>query len=391
MAILRAGMTNDDTKRPTALQLRDALIALQLSPPGPVLIPPLGSPPLEPVYTSPPLPPPPPPPPADRLLDSPFLGGFSRDPELTVPHEAGPEEPPTDPLTPGSGIPSSGSGAKGAAGPVPGSGAMGSGGGLGSGGGFGSGGTSGHGGGLGSGGAMGSGGGLGSGGASGSGGGLGSGGSAAGGGGSSGFGGPGAGLSGSGGSLGGAAAFGGSSAPVAPPADPFVGASKPLASRRGLWIGVTAGLLAAVALVGVAIAYGLGDATPGPTPSASAIAAPPTSTCGPVADTGAHCSSTPECFDADFAPADCTGRHSWEVFAYGDLPAGSKVTDKKDQRVAAVCSIATLVSVNIAAANWDTDVLLPSAAAQKAVPTTFRCLAGRGANALTGEQLHRGR
>jgi serine/threonine protein kinase len=333
MAILRAGMTNDYTKRPTALQLRDALIGLQLSPPGPVLIPPLGSPPLEPVYTSPPLPPPPPPPPADRLLDSPFLGGFPRDPELTVPHEAGPEEPPTDPLTPGSGLPSSGAGAASAPGPV-------------------------------------------------------SGGSAAGGGGSSGSGG---GIGGLSGSSNGAAAFGASRAPVAPPADPFVGAPKPPTSRRGLWIGVTAGLLAVAALAGLAIAYGLGDGTPGPTPSASAIAAPPTSTCGPVADSGAHCSSTPECFDADFAPADCTGRHSWEVFAYGDLPAGSKVTDKKDPRVAAVCSIATLVSVNIAAANWGIDVLLPTPAAQKAGPTTFRCLAGRGANALTGEQLHRGR
>ncbi|MEU7871216.1 serine/threonine-protein kinase [Dactylosporangium sp. NPDC049140] len=313
MAILRAGMANDDTRRPTALQLRDALIALQFGPTPPVLVPPLGSPPLEPVYTSPPLPPPPP---ADRLLDSPFLGGIPRDPEQTVPHEAGPEEPPTDPLQPAAAAaPSSGGPSSGAAGA--------------------SGGPS------------------------------------------------------SGGLAGVAAA---ANSPEAPPSDPFVAPVKPTAgSRRGLWIGLAAGLVVVAALVSVAVAYGFGDGDPGPTPSSSALAAPATTTCGPVAADRAHCSSTPECFDVKLAPASCDGVHTWEVFAYGDLAAGSKVTSRKAPEVTAVCSIGTLVSVNIGAANWEIQVLLPSAAEQKAGPTTFRCLAGRGDNALTGEQLHKSR
>src|SRR5258705_13756918 len=97
MAILRAGMANDEAGRPTAIQLRDALIGLRMAPAPQVIVPPLGSPPVEPVYTSV-APPPPPlaPPPADRLLGSPFLSGA--DPERTVPHEAGPDAPPTDPL-----------------------------------------------------------------------------------------------------------------------------------------------------------------------------------------------------------------------------------------------------------------------------------------------------
>ncbi|MER7275833.1 serine/threonine-protein kinase [Dactylosporangium sp. NPDC000244] len=318
MAILRAGMANDDTRRPTALQLRDALIALQFAPTPPVIVPPLGSPPVEPVYTSPPLPPTPPPPPADRLLDSPFLGGFPRDPEQTVPHEAGPDEPATDPLhRSGSGsAPSSGSGV----------GAFGSGGGV-----FGSG-------------------------------------------------------------SGGVAAVADAGPPAAPPSDPFVAPVRPPAgSRRGLWVGVTIGLVAVAALVGVAIAYGFGDGSPGPTPSASALAAPPTTGCGPVAVTEAHCSSTPECFDVKLTVTSCDGVHTWEAFAYGDLPVGSKVTSRKDPAVSAVCSINTLVAVNIGAAGWEISVMLPSAAEQRTGPTTFRCLAGRGDNAMTGEQLHKSR
>ncbi|WP_432984707.1 serine/threonine-protein kinase [Dactylosporangium sp. CA-233914] len=339
MAVLRAGMSNDDSARPTALQLRDALIALQLSPAPPVIVPPLGSPPVEPVYPSPPLPPPPP---ADRLLDSPFLGGVPRDPEQTVPHQAGAEEPPTNRLS------STGASARSSGGGPSGGGS--------------------------------------------------SGGSLSGGGWD---------VPSGGGPSGGLPGLGGSPAPVAPPVDPFVPSSGPsgpgagdfgdrsdkpsLVSRRGLWIGVLGGLLAVAALASLAVAYGFGDGTPGPSASKSAIAAPPTSTCGPVASADAHCSDTPECFDADFAPIDCSGKHSWEVFAYGDLPTGSDVTSKKDPAVATVCGRTTLVSVNIAAANWEIDVLLPTEAAQKAGPTTYRCLAGRGTDAMTGDQLHKAR
>ncbi|MGI5246871.1 hypothetical protein [Dactylosporangium sp. CA-139066] len=56
--------------------------------------------------------------------------------------------------------------------------------------------------------------------------------------------------------------------------------------------------------------------------------------------------------------------------------------------VSAVCSIPTLATVNIGATTWRRSVLLPSLSEQKAGPTTFRCLAGKGDNALVGDQLH---
>ncbi|MFI5906197.1 hypothetical protein [Dactylosporangium sp. NPDC051541] len=177
---------------------------------------------------------------------------------------------------------------------------------------------------------------------------------------------------------------------MAPPSDPFVARVKsPGGSRRGLWIGVSAGLLVVAALVTVAIAYGFGDGTPEPTPSAAALAAPPTFACGLGADPNAHCADTAECFDTKLSRVDCTGVHTWEVFAYGDLPAGSKVTDKKDRAVTSVCNVGTLVAVNIGAAQWRQDVLLPTPAQQNSGPTTFRCLAGRGDNNLTGDTLHK--
>ncbi|HTJ38299.1 MAG TPA: serine/threonine-protein kinase [Dactylosporangium sp.] len=363
MAILRAGMSNDESARPTALQLRDALMALRMTPAPQVIVPPLGSPPIEPVYTSPPLPAPLPPPPADRLLDSPFLGGFPRDPEQTVPHEAGPEEPPTDPLA----RPASGGGSS-----RPGSSGLGSSG-LGSSG-------------LGSPGPGASGSGASGPGSSGS--------------GLSGSGLSGSGLSGSGlgGSLLGAGGDGGrgsfaaagseasAGGPIAPPADPFVAAVPVKPSpfgRRGVWMAVVAGLVVVAASVSIAIAYGFGGDNPSPEPSA-----PPLAACGGPVDKRALCSDTPECFDANRAAVDCSGRHTWEAFAYGELAKGSKVSDKKDPMVNAVCSIPTLLSVNIGAAAWRIDVLLPTLDEQKAGPTTFRCLAGKGDNALTGEQLH---
>ncbi|WP_327006678.1 serine/threonine protein kinase [Dactylosporangium sp. NBC_01737] len=84
MAVLRAGMANEEAARPSAIELRDLLIGLRLEPSPRVTVPPLGSPPVEPVYTS--KAPPTPPPPPDRLLESPFMVG--EDPDRTVQHAA---------------------------------------------------------------------------------------------------------------------------------------------------------------------------------------------------------------------------------------------------------------------------------------------------------------
>ena len=86
MAVLRAGMANDEAARPSAIELRDLLIGLRLEPAPQVIVPPLGSPPIEPVYTS--KAPPTPPPPPDRILGSPFMAGEAprEDPDRTVQH-----------------------------------------------------------------------------------------------------------------------------------------------------------------------------------------------------------------------------------------------------------------------------------------------------------------
>jgi serine/threonine protein kinase len=353
MAVLRAGMANDESARPTAIQLRDALIGLRMGPVPPVIVPPLGSPPLEPVYTSvAPLPPPPPPQPG-RLLESPFLSGS--DPEQTVPHAAGTDPvggPPPDPargdVSGAAGSSGAGSSGAGSAGSGPaGSGSSGSG--------------------------------------------------------SSGSGSAGAGAFGAG-ALG-AGAFGAGSfvgAPVAPPADPFVGPVRtpPPLGRRGLILAVAGVALVVAALVAVGIAYGLSSnvAGPGPGPSSSSATAPPSSVgastlpsvaCGLGAPPAARCSGVVECYDADRKSVPCTGRHTWESFASGELPKGSQVRDAGTAPVSEVCSRTTLISVEISAGAWDIDVLLPSLADQKAGPTTFRCLAGRRNGAFTGQQLRK--
>ena len=318
MAILRAGMANDEAARPTAIQLRDALMGLRMGPVPPVIVPP----PIEPAHTSAaPLPPPPPP---GRLLGSPFLTGANED--QTVPH----------------GDPAGGA-AGGAAGPGPGTPF-------------------------------------------------------------SGGDGPGGPFSGGGPGSGGGFSAGGGFAAGAPPVAPLVEPVKtpPPLGRRGLVI-----MAAGVALfVGVLAAVGLIDglandtASPGPGPSAT-TAAPPTTgpsrtgaalpsvACGLGAPAAARCSSVVECYDAALKAVPCTGRHTWETFAYGELPKGSQVRDEKTSPVNEVCGRSTLIAVEISAGGWSIDVLLPSLADQKAGPTTFRCQAGRGDGALTGQQLRK--
>ncbi|GAA0710293.1 serine/threonine protein kinase [Dactylosporangium roseum] len=285
MAILRAGMSNHESARPTAIELRDQLIGLRLEPVPHVVVPPLGSPPIEPISTAPPSPPPAP----GRLLASPFLAGA--DPEQTVAH--GPGGPPVDPH----------GGSHGAA--VPGD------------------------------------------------------------------------LHGR--------------PPVAPPADPFTGpVDKRPVNRRGLAVVVTGAVLVVAALVAVGIAYGVNRDPPAPVRSRSATPVPPTGECGRGAPPTARCADVVECYDADLRPVGCGGRHTWEVFAYGELQAGSQVRKRADSPVVReVCALPTLISVDIRAANWQIEVLLPSLADQRAGPTTFRCLAGRGTSALDGQQLRR--
>ncbi|GAA3231455.1 hypothetical protein GCM10010532_066880 [Dactylosporangium siamense] len=278
MAVLRAGMANEEADRPSAIELRDLLIGLRLEPVPQVVVPPLGSPPVEPVYTSKA---PPPPPPPDRILGSPFMAGEEQDAEQTVQHAV---EAPW---------------------------------------------------------------------------------------------------------------LGGGPPPVGPPADGVIldTPQRPPGARKFLLI-VAAVALLVVALVGAGIAYNL-NAGAGPDPTRSP-SAPPTSAqsqaagavaCPPAVTKLARCSPTVECFDADKRAVPCAGAHTWEEFAYGDLAKGSQVKTARDSPVDEVCSLKTLLLVDLRAANLKVDVLLPTPADQQAGPTVFRCLAGNPPSTFTGQQL----
>ncbi|MFR9777433.1 serine/threonine-protein kinase [Micromonospora sp. MS34] len=108
---------------------------------------------------------------------------------------------------------------------------------------------------------------------------------------------------------------------------------------------------------------------------------------------GARCTPELECFGpvrlrrdrAEAARVPCDGRHTWETYAEGDLPAtlaeaghDAVVADPTVQRI---CNVNTfrLVSGIRQTAGWNLEVLPPALAA---VDHTYRCLAGRGVDAL---------
>jgi len=105
---------------------------------------------------------------------------------------------------------------------------------------------------------------------------------------------------------------------------------------------------------------------------------------------GAACPASAQCFGAitvsgGVARAQsvpCTQPHTWEVFALGQLPAGVSGVGypavKSDQKVARVCSVATLMIVDMDARTWQVDVLPPSPEAFAGGDRTFRCVAGTG-------------
>jgi eukaryotic-like serine/threonine-protein kinase len=168
---------------------------------------------------------------------------------------------------------------------------------------------------------------------------------------------------------------------------------RPPGARKFMLIAATVALLV-VGLVGAGIAYNL-NAGPGPDPKKSP-STPPTpiqsqaagaAACPPTVTKLARCSQTVECLDADKQAVPCTGVHTWEVFAYGDLAQGSQVKTAKDSPVDEVCSFKTLLLMDLRAVNLKVDALLPTASEQQAGPTVFRCLAGNPPGTFTGQQL----
>ncbi|MDG4806671.1 serine/threonine-protein kinase [Micromonospora sp. WMMD1120] len=175
--------------------------------------------------------------------------------------------------------------------------------------------------------------------------------------------------------------------------------------RRWLFGGAGVLALAASATAGAWVA----DRAPPPTPSPSitqlgAPATGPLPGCATGAGLptalpeGARCQPELECFGpvrirgsrAEAARLPCAGRHTWETYAEGILPV-SLIGADYDEVVAAepvrqVCSATTfrLTTGITKATGWHLEVLPP---VEGSIDRTYRCLAGRGVDALTAPTL----
>jgi hypothetical protein len=194
-----------------------------------------------------------------------------------------------------------------------------------------------------------------------------------------------------------------------PPAPPGPGPSEhptvPGAARRGRrrwWLGGL-GMVALLAIGGLTTWYASGKADPDPvgqpsTPShVASVGHQPLSGCLVRLPAGGRCPDDLECYSGD-EPArqvDCAGTHTWEAFAVGDVPTSLTTVNRQtlgaDPAVRQLCGRSSFAAVTLLMnpEDWTFDVLPPSAAALDAGDRTYRCLAGRGPDALTGPALSR--
>ncbi|MGC4747830.1 serine/threonine-protein kinase [Micromonospora sp. DT201] len=175
--------------------------------------------------------------------------------------------------------------------------------------------------------------------------------------------------------------------------------------RRWFYGGAGVLALAASATAGAWIADRA--APPAPNPSVTQIAAPAT---GPLPGCvtgaggpaelpeGARCLPELECFGpmrirgsrAEAARLSCAGRHTWEAYAEGILPVPLVGADYDEviaaQPVRQVCSATTFqLTTGIAEpSGWHLEVLPP---VDGSIDRAYRCLAGRGVDALAAPTL----
>ena len=123
--------------------------------------------------------------------------------------------------------------------------------------------------------------------------------------------------------------------------------------------------------------------------------------CGAALPGGGRCPGELECFGpvrvrGSHASADrvsCGGRHTWESYALGDLPAAATPDDyqvvKAEPVVRLVCGTDTFTQTTglVAGTEWRFEVLPPTPEAVAGGERTYRCLAGKGAGALAGPTL----
>ena len=184
--------------------------------------------------------------------------------------------------------------------------------------------------------------------------------------------------------------------------------------RRFPWLFASLGLLAVLTVAG-AVAwnvypFGADDDVAGRRPPGASPSLDPLRASGDVTLPGclvplpatARCPDTVECFGAVQVKGDavtaetvaCGSRHTWEVYALGDLPAGATPADlprvRADEAVRRVCNEGNFRTVSLRMdGGWRFEVLPPTAAALAAGDRTFRCLAGMGPDGLTGPTLAR--
>ncbi|MFK3981757.1 protein kinase [Micromonospora sp. NPDC050397] len=125
--------------------------------------------------------------------------------------------------------------------------------------------------------------------------------------------------------------------------------------------------------------------------------------CRLVLPRGVRCTDELECFgpmriegtQAGASRVPCAGRHTWEAYATGDLPATVDAADHqaiwKDLAVQGVCNDNTFrVTTQLrTTGGWQFQILPPTGDELAPGERTFRCLAGKGTNVLDGPTLAR--
>nr|MDT0660069.1 protein kinase [Micromonospora sp. DSM 115978] len=141
--------------------------------------------------------------------------------------------------------------------------------------------------------------------------------------------------------------------------------------------------------------------TPAPTQRPPELAGGALRGCLAPLPSGGRCPAEMECFgpmrvsrsEARAERVPCGGRHTWETYAKGDLPAEVDVTEheaiKADSVVRQICAENTFrtTTLLIDTTGWQFEVLPPTGEALAVGDRVFRCLAGRGVHGLTGPTL----
>ncbi|GIF58071.1 hypothetical protein Air01nite_41660 [Asanoa iriomotensis] len=186
-----------------------------------------------------------------------------------------------------------------------------------------------------------------------------------------------------------------------PPPGPGDHPTVPGASRRGRrrwWLGGL-GMVAVLAIGGLTMWYAnrAPDTDPTGSPERTqsvTLGSEPLNGCIAL-PAGGRCPEGLECYSGDARLVDCAGTHTWEAFAVGDVPTSlttvNRATLRADPSVRQLCGQSSFAAVTLLMnpQGWTFDVLPPSAAALAAGDRTYRCLAGRGPDALDGPALSR--